>query len=693
MHRCLLFCEEYCIVVYVMEPLGVVVNIILSSTVCIDAILCIFIFKQWKKGVMYKLLIIHVFGIFLWGLSIFLLLQTGSYFWTQCAFGSAIILASSKYFFVISFPENTLPKFSLHYLLLIPIVILLILSFSKDSFFTGVTIVDNYYILVENGRDASMYSIFITYLLALPIFVLWKKYRKAGNEYGLKEQLKYLLYGTIAFFVVGLLANSILPVFFSIYFFNGLGPSFSLILVSFIIYIISRHHFLEIRTALQRSFIFSLLTIGIVAFYISLVTALGLFVQQLTQFAVVASGGVTTLVGIFTVPYIDRFLRKKTDRFFFKNHYNYAEALYTLSEQVNSVVSVDDIKQICIATLQDIFKAHVDFCSIKDECYTVLEDIKHEKSGQEKFETLLVPIILGHSHIGTIFLGEKQSGDVYTNEDMVLMKTFSHHIAVAFEKARLLKEVQEYSLELEERVAERTAQIETMQENQTQMMLDISHKLQSPLTIIKSEISLLRKEASLTDSLSFFEKTIDDTSAFIYDLLHLARLGNIQDISSKDDVDLSALMCDFVEYFEIVAQHENIHLLSSIESGIRLKCHVEKINELVTNLVSNAVKYIGSKETKRCEIHITLKADKNDAVFIISDNGIGIHEDDLPHIFERFYRTGDTVQSSVRGTGLGLTICKKIVDIHDGSIVVESEEGVGTIFTIRLPRIYTPTTL
>ncbi len=672
----------------------ILVKTILTTTIIFDSCLFIFLFQKQRHEIFFTFLHIYLFGILGWSVSILMLLLHTNDFWAQCAFATPIILACAKLFFVLSFPENRLPKIlSFRYIFIFPAIIVFVFTFIKGLFFYDVAVVESYYIVAKNGPYALLYSAFITSMLFYAIILLLQKYRCAEPESLLKEQLKYLLYGTIAFFVVGLLANSILPVFFNIYFFNGLGPSFSLILVSFIVYIISRHHFLEIRTALQRSFIFSLLAIGIIAFYISLVTALGLFVQQLTQFAVVASGGVTTLVGIFTVPYVDQFLRKKTDRFFFKNHYNYAEALYTLSEQVNSVVSVDDIKQICIATLQDIFKAHVDFCSIKDECYTVLEDIKQEKSGQEKFETLLVPIILGHSHIGTIILGEKQSGDVYTNEDMVLMKTFSHHIAVAFEKARLLKEVQEYSLELEERVAERTAQIETMQENQTQMMLDISHKLQSPLTIIKSEIGLLRKVASLTDSLSFFEKTIDDTSAFIYDLLHLARLGNIQDISSKDDVDLSALMCDFVEYFEIVAQHENIHLLSSIESGIRLKCHVEKINELVTNLVSNAVKYIGSKEKKRCEIHITLKADKNDAVFIISDNGIGMHEDDLPHIFERFYRTGDIVQSSVHGTGLGLTICKKIVDIHDGSIVVESEEGVGTIFTIRLPRIYTPTTL
>jgi signal transduction histidine kinase len=384
-------------------------------------------------------------------------------------------------------------------------------------------------------------------------------------------------------------------------------------------------------------------------------------------------------LGIFTVPYIDRYLRRKTDKFFFKDAYNYADALYGLSEKINQSVLIEDIKDLTEKTLQTILKTSTVTTSFVSRHQTseVLEAIANHPNKT----TLLVPIVFNETIIGTIFLGEKKSGDDYTHEDVVLIKTFSHQIALAFEKARLFKEVQEHSRELEQRVADRTHQIQKLQEQQTQMMLDISHKLQNPLTIVKTELELLRKQMPWKKEFAFFEKTIDDISLFIYDLLHLARF-EAEEHHPKEQHDLSEHLLELLEYFETIADQSSITLEGKIAPDIHFVYSKKEMTELLTNLVSNAIKYMGETNGRERRITVTLTEDSGTITLAVADTGVGIDEKELPHIFERFYRAGAISATTIKGTGLGLAISKKIVEVHNGTISAQSAKGSGTIFTV-----------
>jgi two-component system phosphate regulon sensor histidine kinase PhoR len=255
---------------------------------------------------------------------------------------------------------------------------------------------------------------------------------------------------------------------------------------------------------------------------------------------------------------------------------------------------------------------------------------------------------------------------------------------VAFEKAKLYKEVEEYSRELEKRVEERTAQLHQLQENQRQMMLDISHKLQNPLTVVKGELNLLQKQMPHNNMhLLVFEKSIDDVSKFVYDLLHLARLEADTESVEKKRLNMSELLSEHLEYFETMLVESDITLVQDIDSHIHMDGNREKLEELVTNLLSNAVKYMGNKsEHRNAEIEVSLKKSQDTVVFIVTDNGIGIEKEDVSHIFERFYRAESGRGTNSKGTGLGLAICKKITEIHNGNISVESELGKGTKITV-----------
>ena len=161
-------------------------------------------------------------------------------------------------------------------------------------------------------------------------------------------------------------------------------------------------------------------------------------------------------------------------------------------------------------------------------------------------------------------------------------------------------------------------------------------------------------------------------------MLILAQLETTQEDFTKEQVAFSDLLNDLVEYIEVLARDKSIILVSDIESGIVISGDKDKLTELVTNLVSNAIKYISNER----KVSISLRKRDASIELVIEDTGIGIRKEDLPYIFDRFYRVKDPRHLEVKGTGLGLAISKKIVERHNGVIEVESEFGKGTKFTI-----------
>lgn len=116
--------------------------------------------------------------------------------------------------------------------------------------------------------------------------------------------------------------------------------------------------------------------------------------------------------------------------------------------------------------------------------------------------------------------------------------------------------------------------------------------------------------------------------------------------------------------------------------NLTVAADADKLSQVVINLVANALKYTNAGGT----VTITARADARRLYIMVSDTGIGIASEDLPHIFERFYRTDKSRARQTGGSGIGLTIAKSIVDAHKGSLTVASEPGCGSTFTVILPR-------
>lgn len=140
-------------------------------------------------------------------------------------------------------------------------------------------------------------------------------------------------------------------------------------------------------------------------------------------------------------------------------------------------------------------------------------------------------------------------------------------------------------------------------------------------------------------------------------------------------------MKNLIFLFTPIFKKEGFKLNYSIEDNIKISMDKDKFKQIMYNLLSNSIKYLD----KNGEVKINLYRENDYAKIIVEDNGSGIRDEDIPYIFERFYRADMSRNRNTGGTGLGLSITKTLVEAHDGTIYVESKLGIGTRFTILIP--------
>jgi signal transduction histidine kinase len=507
------------------------------------------------------------------------------------------------------------------------------------------------------------------------IMILTHKFRHShGRE---KLQIKYLFLGTAIFMSTSVICDAFLPAF-GITSLNLLGPLSAPIFVGIIAYSIMRHELLDIRVVIQRGLIYALLFGIIICCYWVVLNLISIFIDQTSNLAIFFTSSVTMSVGVLTVPIIEKYFRKKTDKIFFKGKYDYAEALHELSVIAYSSVRFEDLIEKIENAISRIFRNK----SVK----VIFNNVRKEKTGVPSSyvempckSTLYIPIELENKEIGSIFCGPKRSGDYYTHEDIKLLKTFTYHAATALSRAGLYKEVKRHAKNLESKVQERTRDLKESQDKQKQMIVDISHNLQTPLTIFQTKIEQLKKNYPFDEAITGFEKSLNDLSEFIYKLLALSKLENKIAPTETTKINLSEVVKEIAEEVNVIADHKKIVLKIKITDNLYIKANEKEIQEAFLNIVSNAFKYL--KVDGKREVALHLQKEKDKILFSVTDTGIGIPQSDCKHIFERFYRANKSAES---GTGIGLAITKKIIDQCGGSIWCESVEHLGTTFYVEL---------
>lgn len=224
-------------------------------------------------------------------------------------------------------------------------------------------------------------------------------------------------------------------------------------------------------------------------------------------------------------------------------------------------------------------------------------------------------------------------------------------------------------------------------------VLNASHEIRTPVTSIKGFVETLLEGAlddrdSLERFLGIIARHADRLNAIVEDLLSLSRIEQESEAGEipMDEESLSQVVEEALDVCRPGFQEKSIELAKACSPGITVRMNASLLVQAVTNLVDNAVKYSDPGSTVR----VTCGADATWATIKVSDDGCGIAEQHLPRLFERFYRADKARSRSLGGTGLGLAIVKHIVQAHRGSVIVESEQGRGSTFTIFLPAKKTP---
>lgn len=288
---------------------------------------------------------------------------------------------------------------------------------------------------------------------------------------------------------------------------------------------------------------------------------------------------------------------------------------------------------------------------------------------------------------------QKAVNQPFSTADSDTLQALTTYAAVALSNARLVERLQSWNLVLEQKVEERTHRLE--EANQRLLVLDkmksdllysISHELRNPISNLKLQLELLNQYIDSPRREKYVGALVNQVNTLgrlVNDMLELVQLGGMQHQFVFTNIDFNGLVTDIVKSGAALLQEtkKSIHLsFLSDPASILVSGEQKHLCLAITHLLRNAINF-----TVEGEIKVTISQGEDGVCLQIQDTGIGIAESDLPHIFERFFRGANVSQSTIPGSGLGLSVAEKIVLLHQGQLTIQSTLGAGTSVRVWLP--------
>jgi signal transduction histidine kinase len=303
--------------------------------------------------------------------------------------------------------------------------------------------------------------------------------------------------------------------------------------------------------------------------------------------------------------------------------------------------------------------------------------IAHELSGPSGFQSLAAaPMIFEGRGIGALWVARSFKGS-FTDKQLALLKTFAEQAVIAIQNARLVGEIRDKS-----------QQLEVANKHKSEFLANMSHELRTPLNAIIgfSEVLLERMFGELNEKQDDYLKDIHSSGrhllTLINDILDLSKIEAGRMELEPSTFDLASALSNAMTLVRERAQRHGITLEQQVDPQLgEVTADERKFKQILVNLLSNAVKFTPDGG----RIDVNARREEDNVVIAVHDTGIGIAAQDQAAVFEEFRQVGRDYTNKQEGTGLGLTLTKKFVELHGGRIWLDSEPGKGSTFTFTIP--------
>jgi signal transduction histidine kinase len=532
------------------------------------------------------------------------------------------------------------------------------------------------------------------------IFLWWMQ--TDGQE---RRQAVLIFWGSLIPVVPSFLVNILLPYFgfFQYYF---LGPFTSMFLVFFTVFAILKYRLFEMRIFASKFIKYILFSVYSYIVFYSII-----FLFNYLFGSVVAKESLT--LGVLFAP-VFVFLLFKLESFgnlinfkIFGNLNKYEQVFEKVSEFINTntdnkiiieyiqntssnFINSEFVKFFNISVLSEKSRQQlVGICKSNEELYFFEKTLTIEG---KRIKPAYISVIESKKGERFVFLvGRKLDKIPFAPTDITFLKSILGSLIYVHERAQLYKNLEEYATTLEKEVKKQTEKIELQKKSLEELLKVkdetlhiVNHQVNTPISVIRSALQAFQDKIWTQERfIGVIDQELDRIRVTIAQFLAAKKAEDGKIVLNKNKADLGTLVKSLVS--------EKMLLKKVRENGIQIKweeqsnlpavvCDIARITEVISNMLDNAVNY----STK--DIQVSLKNVGKNVVVSVKDSGIGVPKDKINSLFERFVRLENAKKTRPDGTGLGLYVCKQIVEAHGGKIWVESEgEGQGSTFFVSLP--------
>ncbi len=586
-----------------------------------------------------------------------------------------------------------------------------------------------------------IFLLFFSCFLVLTLKIFYQHYKDKSLGSLERERAKYVFF---AFFVlISIGSTAFAPAYgFGIYPFSYLsGLIFTIILA----YAILKYRLMDIRLALTRGIIYINSLSIIVGFSFFLMFLSDKFFE-IIPFNITAS--LVLIIGISLFHPVLFGLEKLASRYFYYAFYDYRSVLNDLGKKLTRILDLDKLSHLITDTLIDTMKLdravillrnqetgdykiekNIGFREengislvtdnflteylektqkplVYDEISLAIRDAKNKKE-EENLErlkdnmkrieaNLCLPLLIKDKIIGMVVLGDKASGDPYFEQDINLLIGLSNQASIALQNAILYSQVQNFSQELERKVEEQTGklkraykELQASDKAKSVFISMASHQLRTPLTSLRGYTSMLldgtygKIPKASKEKIKIIMSSTERLIGIVNKLLSISKidLGKLDAEKSKQNINELVNSC--LEEMKAEGEQKGLDMIFRPSRIKKIEANVDsgKIKETITNIIENSIRY-----TDKGKIEVGVRKKKNSFVVYIKDTGEGLEKDEKENIFGGFTRGKAGLGKFIEGTGLGLYLSKKYIELHSGKIWAESKGiGKGSTFYIEIP--------